>query len=412
MSHPPPRKTQDDRASSTDLTGEEQGREPASQENLSPVEAVEQERTKSERDQSKDVDGSAGQQPVVGQGQGQDLQPSNINDALDVEELDADLFRSKTLWQPARARGVFGGQVIGMAVACAAKTVRQDMTLHSLHCYFLLAGQRSTPIIYRVNRVRDGGSYATRQVEAQQKGRCIFTMLLSYQVPEPRQPTFTIPLPPPLGATASEGASEPRLFEPNTSFSRSLTPNSIVASLPSPEESPLNEQRYIDVLSRYGADVPRKLRSLLEAWIRDRRRSPVEIRNALPGMYDGNGLPQPGHEQAFWLRAKDAVVGGPEAQKAALAYSSDFQFLSSIPKALGNSPNINMMASLDHTMWFYNDFNVNEWLLFLMQTQAAGHGRGVVLGRIYRRDGTLVAVLAQEGLVRENLDKPRNLGKL
>lgn len=286
------------------------------------------------------------------------------------------------------------------------------MTLHSLHCYFLLAGDRSIPIIYRVNRVRDGGSYSTRQVEAQQKGRCIFTMLLSYQVPEPRQSTFAIPLPPPIEGNEGISQADARIFQPQTSFSRSPTPNSVVASLPSPEESPLNEQRYIDVLARYGPDVPPKVKSLLEAWIRDRRKSPVEIRNALPGMYDENGLPQPGFEQAFWLRARAPVQGGPEAQKAALAYSSDFQFLSSIPKALGNSVNIKMMASLDHTMWFYNDCNVNEWLLFLMQAQAAGHGRGVALGRIYRRDGALVAVLAQEGLVRENLDKKRFEGKL
>lgn len=240
-----------------------------------------------------------------------------------------------------------------MAVASAAKTVRPDQTLHSLHCYFLLAGDRSQPIVYRVERVRDGGSYATRQVQAQQKGRCIFTVLLSYHVPEPRQPTFAIPLPPPLGGGVGAGSSteaNARLFEPQTSFSRSPTPNSIVAALPPPETSPLNEQRYIDVLARYGSSVPPKLKKLLEAWIRDRRKSPLEIRNALPGMYDDNGLPTPGYEQAFWLRTRKPVKGDIEAQKAALAYASDFQFLSSVPKALENSPNIKMMASLDHCM--------------------------------------------------------------
>lgn len=89
------------------------------------------------------------------------------------------------LWQPARAHGVFGGQFIGMTVACVAKTVRQDMTLHSLRCYFLLAGNRSVHIIYRVNRIRHGSSHATRQMDMQQNGRCFFTLLLSYWVPEP-----------------------------------------------------------------------------------------------------------------------------------------------------------------------------------------------------------------------------------
>lgn len=307
-----------------------------------------------------------------------------------------------------------------MGVASAARTIREEMTLHSLHCYFLLAGNRTRPIIYKVTRVRDGGSYCTRQVHAQQNGKVIFTMMLSYHVPEPLQPTFAIPLPIPAGASngtvkAHDGIHEvgrsvpatpsTEILPASSSFTRSPTPNSVLESLPSPEDSPLNEQRYVSVLQRYGTDLPSKLRATLEAWISDRRKSPVEIRDALPGMYDSNGLPSEGYEQAFWLRSKEPISGGQEMQKAALAYASDFQFLSTVPKALHNSPNIKMMASLDHCMWFYNDFKADEWLLFVMQTQAAGHGRGVALGRIYRRDGVLVAVVAQEGMVRENLEK-------
>lgn len=310
--------------------------------------------------------------------------------------------------------------MIGMGVATAARTIRPEMTLHSLHCYFLLAGNRDRPILYKVTRVRDGGSYSTRQVHAQQNGKVIFTMMLSYQVPEPLQPTFAIPLPIPAGS-AEEGSdaeadgrgrtvSTPpstNVLPSTSSFTRSPTPNSVLEMLPSPEDSPLNEQRYVNVLQRYGSDLPSKLRATLEAWISDRRKSPVEIRDALPGMYDSNGLPSEGYEQAFWLRSKEPISGGQEMQKAALAYASDFQFLSTVPKALHNSPNIKMMASLDHSMWFYNDFRADEWLLFVMQTQAAGHGRGVALGRIYRRDGVLVAVVAQEGMVRENTERKR-----
>lgn len=144
----------------------------------------------------------------------------------------------------------------------------------------------------------------------------------------------------------------------------------------------------------------------MSGFVRDRQKSPVEIRNALPGMYDEHtSLPTEGYEQAFWLRTREPVSGGREAQKAALAYASDFQFLSTIPKALGNSTRISMMASLDHSMWLYEDFDINDYLLFVMQAQAAGSGRGVVLGRIYRRDGALVAVLAQEGMIRERIDR-------
>lgn len=307
---------------------------------------------------------------------------------------------------------MFGGQVIGQAVASAAKTTREDMRLHSLHCYFLLAGNRAMPIIYKVSRVRDGGSYCTRQVDAQQNGRCIFTIILSYQVPEPLQPTFAIPLPEGSGGNEASTSSAPPPPNPSSqvlplssTFTRSPTPNDLIANLPSPEESPLNEQRYVDMLRDKADKLPKRVRATLEAVIQDRLRSPVEIRNALPGMYDEDtSLPTEGYEQAFWLRTREPVGrggSGDEAQKAALAYLSDFQFLSTIPKALGNSMRIKMMASLDHSMWFYADFDVHEWLLFVMQAQAASHGRGIALGRIYRRDGTLVAVLVSRCVPQE-----------
>lgn len=101
-------------------------------------------------------------------------------------------------------------------------------------------------------------------------------------------------------------------------------------------------------------------------WVKDRQLSAVEIRDALPGMYDDNGLPTPGYEQAFWMKTRTKFEGDSEAQKVALAYASDFYLLSTVPKALGNSRNIKMMASLDHSMWFYDTFDVSEWVLFLV----------------------------------------------
>ncbi|PWN47919.1 putative peroxisomal acyl-coenzyme A thioester hydrolase 1 [Violaceomyces palustris] len=307
--------------------------------------------------------------------------PEDIADALEVEEIDVDLYRSKSLWRPARARGVFGGQVIAQGTAAANKTVRQGVFLH---CYFLLAGDQTVPILYQVERVRDGGSYVTRSVKATQRGKSIFTIILSYQRPEPNQPRFQIPVPTldSSGSTMTASSAKDR-----------------IKNLPGPEESPLNEARYEKVLDRE-PNLDPKLRSILQSWVNDRKKSPVEIRDALPGMYDSKGMPTPGDQQAFWLRTRKPVQGGIEAQKVALAYASDFYLLSTVTKALENSRTIKMMASLDHSMWFYDSFDVNDWLLFVMQTQGASNGRGVAMGRIYRKDGTLVAVVAQEGMVR------------
>ncbi|SNX81651.1 probable peroxisomal acyl-coenzyme A thioester hydrolase 1 [Melanopsichium pennsylvanicum] len=325
---------------------------------------------------------------------------ADIAEALEVEQIDADLYKSIALWKPARARGVFGGQVIAQAVAAANKTVRQGIFLHSLHSYFLLAGDETRPIIYQVARVRDGGSYVTRSVKAIQKGKTIFTIILSYQKPEPDQPTFAIPVP---SLDADGRFFLESITGAHSTGVHSAKPN--FRSSPAPQHCPLNEERYQKVL-QHGNPHPR-VRKVLEGWISDRQASPVEIRDALPGMYDKNGFPTPGNQQAFWMRTKLPMSGGLEAQKVALAYASDFYLLSTVPKALNNSRNIKMMASLDHSMWFYQPFQVHDWLLFVMQTQAASNGRGVVIGRIYRMDGTLVAVVCQEGLIRGQESKPQ-----
>lgn len=285
---------------------------------------------------------------------------ADIGEALQVEEIDADLYKSVTLWKPARARGVFGGQVIAQAVAASNKTVREGMFLHSLHCYFLLAGDENRPIIYQVTRLRDGGSYITRSVTAVQKGRSIFSIILSYQKPEPEEPTFAIPLPT-LDADGNYFLES--ITGSHATNNHSSKPIAF-RKLPAPMDCPLNEQRYMDVLKR--GKVDDRVRKVLEGWISDRKASPVEIRDALPNMYDHNGIATPGNQQAFWMRTRKPMVGGIEAQKVALAYASDFYLLSTVPKALNNSRRVKMMASLDHSMWFYQPFEVHDWLLFVV----------------------------------------------
>ncbi len=362
-------------------------------------------------------------EPTEGEAEA-DAEPQHeIGAALAVEEIDTDLYRSVDLWKPSRARGVFGGQVIAQALAAASLTVaarppkkvvdaatgkeeEQDRTpvLHSMHCYFLLAGDPTRPILYQVQRVRDGGSYVTRSVSASQRGRVIFVLFSSYQVPEPKQPRFAIPLPvetfgtskPPslpspadtsrtdkLIQSAKQGSLDPRKLAsesaspgvPHPLLTERLSSTQswlqFVATLRSPEAAPPNEQRYIHLLERYGDRLAPKTRSLLEDWIRDRRNSAVEIRDALPGMYDGaTGLPTLGTSQAFWLRTKSKMRGGLEAQKHALAYASDFYLLSGVPKALGVQNKLVMMASLDHTMWFYDTFDVSDWILYVVSSSS------------------------------------------
>lgn len=229
-------------------------------------------------------------------------------------------------------------------MAAANKTVRDDVKLHSLHCYFLLAGDPTVPIIYHVERVRDGGSYVTRSVHANQRGRCIFTMILSYQKPEPQQPRFALPAP-----TLNEAGTYLTISHaPEYAVGQTSNTNINANVLPQPEDCPPNEERYQAVVNRPGIDP--KVKYILEGWIDDRKNSPVEIRyvlsiklsysndadryahllclfssisDALPDMYDENGHTTPGNHQAFWIRTRKPMSGGPEAQKIALSYSSE-----------------------------------------------------------------------------------------
>lgn len=258
----------------------------------------------------------------------------NIAHALELENLDQDLFRSRqgSLWLPTSARGVFGGQVIGQALTAANRTVRDDVRVHSLHSYFLLSGDVTVPIYYFVTRLRDGGSYVTRLVEAKQRGRCIFTLTASYQVPEPYRPRFAISLPRSAGPSHSSRLEQPmnesslkasEELNLASRFSRERAEGNSVEGLPSYEEAPLNEQRYERLLEEMKDELPEAIKTRLRTFIKDRQESAIEIRDALSNMYDQHGLPMPGYEQAFWMRTRQPVEGGEDAQKAALAYASE-----------------------------------------------------------------------------------------
>ncbi|KAH9853134.1 thioesterase-like superfamily-domain-containing protein [Lenzites betulinus] len=291
-----------------------------------------------------------------------------ISSALEVEQLDVNLFRSKTLYLPVHARGVFGGQVISQALVSANNCVDPAFSLHSLHCYFLLSASAAVPILYNVDRVRDGRSYVTRAVRAVQRGRTIFIMLCSFQRPEPRQLAFQLLMPPnvpPPDACESIELTYERLFKETTD---------------------------------------RHVKEFCLTSLEERRRSPIEVK--LAGVRDSeDGLPV----YLYWHKAKNTPVRyDPAFQKCILSYISDSQFISAARRTLVHTNQeskgpikVVMQTSLDHNISFYSDdFDCGDWLLYVIVSEAAASGRGAVHGRMYTPSGTLIAVCNQEGVVR------------
>jgi len=288
-----------------------------------------------------------------------------ITASLELEQLDENLFRSptKSLWVPSRARGVFGGQVISQALVAASKTV-EDVHCHSLHCYFLFSASPSVPILYYVDRVREGRSFFTRAVKAAQRGRTIFVMMVSFSKVEPENPIAQWPFP---------------------------------SNVPSPEKS----ISQIDFLNqRADAEMRPDRKAHILGLVQDRIRSPVEIRMAVPT--ERTNCPA-----MYWMRARSIPKFGAPFQKCILAYISDLNFLHSVARAVMSTPandkfnGIGMMASLDHSLWFYDhEFDCSEWVLFVVDSPRTRLGRGVVQGIFYDQSGKIIAVAAQEGVAR------------
>ncbi|KAJ7275358.1 thioesterase-like superfamily-domain-containing protein [Mycena haematopus] len=298
-----------------------------------------------------------------------------IATALELERLDDDLFRSsKTLWLPSRARGVFGGQVISQAILAATHSVDDKAYgLHSLHCYFLSSASAATPIIYFVERLRNGRSYLTRAVKALQNGRVVFMMMCSFQKPEPWQPTRAWGIP----------------------------------RVPPPEECRLEEERYEEQISQEGVH-PKVAQRLKEA-MNDRRGSPIAIKLAVERETSMQGIIR----TCYWMQARNIPEYDASFQKAILGYISDLHLLSAASQALGlqrfgRGPKATSMTStIDHSICFYDDtFDCGDWLLYVMSSPAAASGRGIVHGQLYTRKGKLVAVTTQEGVVRADIRGP------
>jgi acyl-CoA thioesterase-2 len=272
---------------------------------------------------------------------------------LDLEPIEENLFRGRSPqvgWQR-----VFGGQVIGQALVAATRTV-EGRAPHSMHAYFLLAGDPKVPIIYEVDRIRDGKSFTTRRVVAIQHGHAIFSMSVSFHNDEPGF-DHQVPMP-----------DVPR-------------PDSL------PDEAELKE-RILPML-------PEAVRRYYE------RERPIELRPVEFGRYVG----KKSEDGRFnvWIRATGRLPDDPAIHRCVLAYASDFTLLDTA--LLQHQRSVFdrdiMAASLDHALWFHRPFRADEWLLYTQDSPNTHGARGFARGLIFAADGALVASVAQEGLVRE-----------
>jgi acyl-CoA thioesterase II len=273
-------------------------------------------------------------------------------DLLDLERLELNLFRGYN--RDIGSGRVFGGQVLAQALVAAGRTV-EGRQAHSLHGYFMLPGDVRTPIVYQVDRIRDGRSFTTRRVLAIQEGREIFSMLCSFQVDE-------------AGIEHGEG----------------------LAAVPEPESLP----RELDLVRALAERIPAHLRAV---YTQDR---PIDFRPVDP-IDPFAPERRPPHKHT-WFRADGTMPDEPILHQAVLAYASDYGLLATalLPHELSIFMRRVQAASLDHAVFFHRPVRVDEWHLYSMDSPAAGGSRGFTRGTIHTRDGTVVASTVQEGLLR------------
>jgi acyl-CoA thioesterase-2 len=284
---------------------------------------------------------------------------SNVLDELvkllALERIEENLFRGQS--QDLGWGTVFGGQVLGQALSAAVQTVPAERHVHSLHAYFLRPGDVGKPIVYDVDRIRDGSSFTTRRVVAIQSGKAIFNLAASFQRQEP-------------GFEHQDPMPE----------------------VPTPEALKTERERIAAVAQR----LPRFLRERASA------ERPFELRPVVTP--DDPFLPSPKPpSNMVWLRTSGTLPDDPAIHCYLLAYASDYSFLTTalLPHGVTWLTPGMQVASLDHVMWFHQPFRVDEWLLHVMDSPKAHGSRGLVRGRVFTRDGRLVASTAQEGLMRQ-----------
>ncbi len=277
---------------------------------------------------------------------------ANLLQILDLERIEENIFRGlspQVGWQR-----VFGGLVIAQALVASARTV-DGRAPHSLHGYFLLPGDPSVPIIYEVDRIRDGKSFTTRRCKAIQHGQAIFSLSASFHIDEPGF-EHAVPMP----------------------------------RVPPPDELPSEAE----IVRRFGAVMPEAIRRYFT------RERPIEMRPVDLSRYVKHAAGA--LQQNIWLRAGSQLPDDPAVHRAMLAYISDMTLVDAVLGAHGRSvfdPGL-QVASLDHALWFHRPFRADEWLLYAQDSPSSGSARGFARGLLFSHDGRLIASVVQEGLIR------------
>jgi len=274
-------------------------------------------------------------------------------DLLDLETIDINLFRG--IQPDTSLQRVFGGQVAAQALVAGSRTVGEHLAVHSLHSYFLHPGDTAVPIVYDVERIRDGRSFSTRRIVARQHGRGIYYMTASFQV--------------------AEGGLEHQDAMPEVA---------------SPDES-------VDMGEMFRARSPDRADMWLREWAALELRYVGDSREG--GSIANNERPS---QSQLWMRVSGKLADDPLLHRAAFTYASDMTLLGSTLVAHDfhvSHPKL-QSASLDHTIWFHRPFRADEWLLYDQVSPSASGGRGLAIGRVFTEQGKLVATVAQEGLIR------------
>ena len=270
---------------------------------------------------------------------------------LDLEKIEEDIFRGGS--PKARWQRVFGGQVAGQALVAAGRTVPNDRQVHSLHSYFIRPGDPAVPIIYKVDRVRDGRSFTTRRVVAVQHGKPIFSLSASFQLDQP-----------------------------------GIDHQSDMPDAPPPESLPTLEERYADSPDAAGMFkmLPR----------------PIDLRYVDDPPWQQHARGRRTGLNRVWMRAIGRLPDDPLIHVCVLTFASDMTLLDSVLVQHGLAPGLDpiSMASLDHAMWFQRPFRADEWFLYVSQSPSASGSRGLATGRFFSHDGRHLASVVQEGMIR------------
>ncbi|MBL4680481.1 MAG: acyl-CoA thioesterase II [Pseudomonadales bacterium] len=278
----------------------------------------------------------------------------DLLDLLDLEPIEVNIFRGVSPdegWQR-----VYGGQVIGQALVAASRTVEDQSRLaHSLHGYFLRPGDTTIPILYEVDRIRDGKSFTTRRVVATQRGRAIFSMSVSFQV--------------------AEDGLEHQFEKPNV-------------------KNPEDCLTQIELNEKFSDDIPEAFKQ------RSLRPQPIEMRFVEP-INQFKPVKMPPHQNT-WIKAADTMPDDLRLHQCLLAYASDMTLIDTAvrPHGLSWTDDNFQVASLDHAMWFHRPFKMDDWLLYAQDSPYAGGARGLSRGAFYTQKGELISSVAQEGLIR------------